>query len=124
MRKCTSVVLLSGMILGLLAAGIFASGCGSNAPVAPYIVEGYASSNFDGTAIGVSKEKMTGPGEGYVIAGARWREFGGPWYDHGTPPSLANSATGVKVRLAVVNVKATGQAPGGPVVAWIEVLSQ
>ncbi len=92
--------------------------------VTPNVIEGYSTGiNFDGTAIGISKEPG-GAGEGYIIAGARWRESGGPWHDAGTPPSLAHPDTGQKVRLGVINIEPTQQAPGGPVVAWLEVINQ
>lgn len=119
------VMLLVGIVIGALAMLGFSSLWGMPLlSVRPYVVEGYSNgANYDGTAIGVSKSKDLGPGEGYVIAGARWREFGGPWHDFGTPPSLAQPNIGQKVRLGIVNVKPT-EAPGGPVVAWIEVLSE
>lgn len=118
------VMLLVGIAIGALAVLGFSSlwGVPSLLGVRPCIVEGYSNgANYDGTAIGVSKE-LGGPGEGYVIAGAKWREFGGSWHDSGTPPSLAQPNTGQKVRLGVVYVKPTQEAFGGPVVAWIEVL--
>jgi len=120
------VMLLVGIIIGVLATWGFSS-LWSMLPhsVTPYIVEGYSNgANHDCTAIGVSKSKDLGPGEGYVIAGATWREFGGPWHQGGTIPSLAQPNTGQRVRLGVVYAKPTQDKPGGPVVAWIEVLSQ
>jgi hypothetical protein len=120
------VMLLFGIAIGALAVLGFSSLWGAIPhSVTPYIVEGYSNgANYDCTAIGVSKSKDLGPGEGYVIAGAKWREFGGPWHLDGTPPSLAQPNTGQKVRLGVVYVKPMQQALGGPVVAWIEVLSE
>jgi hypothetical protein len=120
------VMLLVGIVIGALAMLGFSSLWGMIPHnVTPYIVEGYSNgANSDGTAIGVSKSKDLGPGEGYVIAGAKWREFGGPWHLDGTPPSLAQPNTGQKVRLGIVYVKPTQEALGGTVVAWVEVLSQ
>ena len=121
------VMLLVGIAIGALAVLGFSSlrGVPSLLGVRPCIVEGYSNgANYDCTAIGVSKSKDLGPGEGYVIAGARWREFDGPWHESGTPPSLAQPNTGQKVRLGVVNVKPTQEVLGGPVVAWVEVLSE
>jgi hypothetical protein len=117
------VMLLIGIIIGVLATWGFISLWGTIPhSVTPYIVEGYShGTNYDGTAIGVSKE-LGGPGEGYVIAGAIWQEFDGPWHQGGTPPSLAQPTTDQKVRLGVVYVKPMQDKPGGPVVAWIEVL--
>jgi hypothetical protein len=119
------IMLFIGIAVGVLAMWAFTSLQGpALRGVTPYIIEGYSTgTNFEGTAIGVAKEPG-GPGEGYIIAGARWREFGGPWNDRGTPPSLAQPNTGQKIRLGIVNVKPTQQAFGGPVVAWLEVLSQ
>jgi len=118
-------MLLVGIAIGALAMLGFISLWGMIPhSVTPYIVEGYSNgANDDCTALGVSKEPE-GPGEGYVIAGAIWREFDGPWHLDGTPPSLAQPNTGQKVRLGVVYVKPTQQALGGPVVAWLEVLSE
>ena len=117
------VMLLVGIAIGAMAMWGFISLWGMIPhSVTPYIVEGYShGTNYDGTAIGVSKEPG-GPGEGYVIAGAIWREFDGPWHQGGTIPSLAQPNTGQKVRLGIVYVKPTQEALGGPVVAWIEVL--
>jgi hypothetical protein len=119
------VMLLVGIVIGALATwGLISLLSTIPHSVMPYIVEGYShGTNYDGTAMGVSKE-LGGPGEGYVIAGAIWREFGGPWHDGGTPPSLAQPNTGQKVRLGVVYVKPIQEALGGAVVAWIEVLSE
>jgi hypothetical protein len=120
------VILLVGIVIGALATWGFIS-LGSMIPhsVTPYIVEGYSNgANDDCTAIGVSKSKELGPGEGYVIAGAKWREFDGPWHLDGAPPSLAQPNIGQKVRLGIVYVKPTQEALGSPVVAWIEVLSE
>jgi hypothetical protein len=120
------VMLLVGIAIGALATWGFIS-LWSMIPhsVTPYIVEGYSNgANGDCTAIGVSKSKDLGPGEGYVIAGAKWREFDGPWHLDGAPPSLAQPKIGQKVRLGIVYVKPTQEALGGPVVVWIEVLSE
>jgi ABC-type transport system involved in multi-copper enzyme maturation permease subunit len=119
------LILVVGIAIGVLATWGFNSILSpASRGVTPYIVEGYSTgTNFDGTAIGVSKAPG-GAGEGYNIAGAYWREFDGPWHSGGTAPSLAQPNTGQKVRLGIVNVKPTQQAPGGPVVAWLEVLSQ
>ena len=118
------VMLLVGIAIGVLAVLWFSSlwGAPTLLGVRPHIVEGYShGTNSDGTAIGVSKEHG-GPGEGYVIAGAMWREFDGPWHQDGTPPSLAQPDTGQKVRLGIVYVNPVQDKPGGPVVAWYEVL--
>jgi len=118
-------MLIVGIIVGVVVTwGLISLVTTIPHNVTPYIVEGYSNgANSDDTAIGVSKSEDLGPGEGYVIAGANWREFGGPWHQGGTPPSLAQPNIGQKVRLGVVYVKPTQDNPGGPVVSWIEVLS-
>ncbi|GEM_PF-1659727 len=116
------MLLVGGVVASLATLGLISLLSTIPRSVTPYVVEGYSTgTNYDGTAIGVSKEPG-GPGEGYVIAGAWWRELDGPWHNFGVPPSLAQPNTGQKVRLGVISVKPTEGEPGGPVVAWIEVL--
>jgi hypothetical protein len=117
-------MLIIGIIVGVLVTwGFISLATAIPHGVTPYIVEGYSNGmNSDGTAIGVSEE-VGGPGEGYVIAGAHWKEFDGSWHQGGTPPSLLWPNTGQRVRLGVAYVKPTRDNPGGPVVSWIEVLS-
>lgn len=86
-----------------------------------HVLEGYASVNYDGTAIGFSEEPMAA-GEGYGIAGAWWRERGGSWHapDYKSPTCLKPLTDNQKVRLGVVKVAPTREAPGGVVVVWLE----
>ncbi len=113
---------LLGVVFGVLVIWGLSALRGPSGSAQLQVVEGYSNgTNNDGTAIGIAKEPG-GPGEGYIIAGAEWREFGGPWHDAGTPPSLAQPRTGQKVRLGVVDVEWQGSSR--PVVAWLEVLSE
>lgn len=114
------VILIVGIAIGVLAMWGYSTAQG----IKPYVVEGYSSgTNYNGTAIGVSQEVGgTGESEGYVIAGARWREFGGPWNDNGSPPSLEWPSYGQKIRLGVIDYEPTSYAPGSSAVVWLEVI--
>jgi hypothetical protein len=84
------------------------------------VLEGYAWVNQAGTAIGLSPDGET-PGASYVVAGALWRDQSGPWHDT-FPTCLEPLDTGERVRLGVLNARPQGEAPGRPVVVWLECL--
>jgi hypothetical protein len=84
------------------------------------VLEGYASVNEEGTAIGLSPDGET-PGASYVVAGALWREQSGPWHDT-FPTCLEPLVIGQRVRLGVLDARPQGEAPGRPVVVWLECL--
>lgn len=102
---------------------IMLSACGSQSGIRPTVVTGYTTAvNVDGTAIGLSNERG-GAGEGYVIAGATWRDQGGPWQEWQQGPTCAEPLTsGQQLRLGVVHVAPESDALGRPVVAWFECL--
>ena len=117
MRFSLFVVLLLGIGIGVLATSVL----GKSSDASVDIVEGYVNGvNWNGTAIGVSPEN-TGAGDGYVIAGAMWRQSGGPWHDT-FPTCLEPLTSGQHVRLGVVHAEPTEWAPGRPVVVWLEQL--
>jgi hypothetical protein len=119
-RLKSAIILIAGIAIGVLSMW----GYGAVQGVKPHVVEGYSSgTNYEGTAMGVS-QGVGGMGEsdGYVIAGARWREFGGSWHDSGTPHSLEWLSYSQKVRLGVIDYKPTKSAPGSSAVVWLEVL--
>lgn len=85
------------------------------------VVEGWTTSvNEAGTAIGLEREP-DGAGKGYDIAGAFWREAGGAWHTGG-PTCLTPLTSGQRVRMGVVAVEPTLEAPGREVVVWLECL--
>jgi hypothetical protein len=110
------VAVLVGVVMGAL--GAWAVGLAGGTEV--QILEGYASVNEEGTAIGLSPNGQV-PGPGYVVAGAMWREQDGSWHDT-FPTCLEPLASDQRVRLGVVDVRRQGQAPGRPVVVWLECL--
>ena len=115
------VALLVGIVLGAalmwgLQQLVFA--------VRPEIVEGVTTAvNEEGTAIGVQTEP-DGPGESYVVAGALWRQAGEPWHTSGPVACLDPLSAGQPVRLGVVDVAPAADAPGRPVVVWVECLGE
>lgn len=110
------VALLIGVVMGILVG--WAVGLVGGAQI--QILEGYASVNEEGTAIGLSQGEEE-PGPGYVIAGAMWREQSGPWHDT-FPTCLEPLATDQRVRLGVLDAPPEGEAPGRTVVVWLECL--
>lgn len=115
----STFLLIAGIVIGILAMWVYSLVQG----IEPYVVEGYSSgANYDGSALGLAKEVGgTGESEGYIIAGARWREFSGPWHDSGTPPSLEWPSYGQRIGMGVIDYEPTEYAPGSSVVVWLEV---
>jgi hypothetical protein len=106
--------LLIGVAMGFLIG--WAVGPADSAQVE--VLEGYASVNEEGTAIGLSPDGE-GPGPGYVVAGAMWREQDGPWHDS-FPTCLDPLVTDQRVRMGVLDTPPQGEAPGRSVVVWLE----
>jgi hypothetical protein len=107
---------LIGVAIGILIS--WAVGLTNGAQI--QVLEGYASLNEEGTAIGLSPDGET-PGTSYIVAGAMWREQSGPWHDT-FPTCLEPLITGQKVRMGILDAHPTGEAPGRPVVVWLECL--
>jgi hypothetical protein len=110
------VAFLIGVTLGVAAT--WAVGVASSGQAE--VLEGFAWVNQEGTAIGLSPDGET-PGPSYVVAGAMWREQGGPWHDS-FPTCLAPTTLDQRVRLGLLPVEPQEEAPGRPVVVWLECL--
>lgn len=90
--------LLLVLMLPLVAA------CGSG-EVEPRVVEGLADANADGTAIGLSDDESDDDGqEGYIVAGADYRQGDGPTHQGGSATCIKPGAVGQRVRLGLVTV--------------------
>jgi hypothetical protein len=119
-RSRTAVVVIAAALIGVTVGALvtWAVGLGDGTQIE--VLEGYAWVNEEGTAIGLSPDGDT-PGPGYVVAGAMWREQGEPWNDT-FPTCLEPLATSQRVRMGVLQAPAEGEAPGRPVVVWLECL--
>jgi len=115
-RVALIAVFLVGVAIGVIATWALRFAGGARVQV----LEGYAWVNQEGTAIGLSPDQDT-PGKGYVIAGAMWREQDGSWHDT-FPTCLEPLTSDQRVRLGVLHAPPSGEAPGGPVVVWLECL--
>jgi hypothetical protein len=107
---------LIGAVIGVLVT--WTVGLADGAQI--QVLEGYAWVNEAGMVIGLSPDGET-PGASYVVAGALWREQSGPWHDT-FPTCLEPLGSGQRVRLGVLNARPQGEAPGRPVVVWLECL--
>jgi hypothetical protein len=122
MRSIFKSILM--LVVGIVIGAVGMWGYSAVRGVEPRIIEGYSSgTNYNGTAIGISKEVGgTGASEGYRIGGAMWHEFGGPWHQDGTPPTLEWPSYGQKIRMGVIDYRPTNNAFGSTAVVWLEVL--
>ncbi len=111
-----AAAVLIGVAIGVLITWIVGLAGGTQIQV----LEGLAWVNQEGTAIGLSPDGET-PGTGYTVAGAMWREQTGSWHDT-FPTCLEPLAADQRVRLGVLHTRPQGEAPGRPVVVWLECL--
>jgi len=112
------VTLAVGLAVGALMIWLL----GPFGAVDPRIVEGQTtavSADGEGINIAIEGKETT---EAYVIAGAVWQENGLPWQDS-LPTCIQPGRTGQAVRLGVVEVAATDEAPGRTVVVWVKCAS-
>ncbi|MCG8554864.1 MAG: hypothetical protein MJD61_06190, partial [Proteobacteria bacterium] len=113
--------IVMGVLLG--AGVVLNTGDDTNVQVLSGTVN---SVDHEGAAIGFEQDGSN-TGEGYVVAGARWRGFDGTWHDGrdpetGHPTCLEPQSSGQRVRLGVVDAR-SGEGPSGPVVAWLQCLT-
>jgi hypothetical protein len=122
MGKCklTAVIVIVALLIGGALGSAVTWAVGAGGSTETQILEGFAWVNECGTAIGLSPDGETG-GPSYVVAGAMWREQGGPWHDT-LPTCLEPVTLDQRVRLGVLQVEPQGEAPGRPVVVWLECL--
>lgn len=114
------IVLIAALLIGVAMGMLVSWAVGLTDGAQTRILEGYASVNEEGTAIGLSPDGAT-PGTSYTVAGAMWREQSGSWHDT-FPTCLEPLAIGQRVRLGVVDALPQEEAPGRPVVVWLECL--
>jgi len=104
-----------------IAAMVLTAACGN--PTVD-VIEGYVTSvNQNGAFIGLAESPESPEAEGYIVAGADWRDAGGAWHDT-FPTCLEPLSSGDRVRLGVVDVPPQGDAPGREHVVWLECLGE
>lgn len=116
------VLAIAAVLVGLAIGFLVGRAVGLAGGAQAQVVDGYAWVNEEGTAIGLSADGETA-GPSYIVAGATWREEGGPWHDT-MPTCLQPLTTDQRVRLGVLNARPKGEAPGRPVVVWLECLTE
>lgn len=120
-RGRTRMIATTAAIGLLVVLAVWAAwGSGS---VSPRTVEGWAMPNAAGTAISLHDSPQDVSGEGYVIAGARWRGTDNVWHDSADIPSCVgtDSDSFTHVRLGLVTVEAPDDVTWNQV-AWLECL--
>jgi hypothetical protein len=122
MPKQTQMLLIAGAV-GILLGVVSTWAAMSDATI--HVFEGTTTIvDSEGTAFGW--DPPSGANPGYSVAGAMWREPGGGWHvDGDTPSCLQPSSSGQTIRIGVMNVPLTDEAPGdtGKVV-WFECLGR
>ena len=118
--RTSSRVQLATAVLLLVAAGLWFAKPTSDA-VSVRRVHGFTSAvNGSGTAIGLD-------GDGYVIAGADWRDCKKsckPWHEGSAQETCVKPlSSGRELELGVVDVKPTDDAAGRTVVVWLQCLA-
>lgn len=120
-RRPTTIAI--SVALGLLLV-LAVSRAWSGSAVSPHVVEGWAMpTNAAGTAVSLHASPDAAAGEGYLIAGAQWRDIDDVWHDGADIPSCVgtDSSSRTHVRLGFVTV----ETPDGGTrdqVTWLECL--
>jgi hypothetical protein len=105
----------------LAAAGFWAGKSLTTATLAPAVQTGTVALvgiNGDEFTIRLSGQRqLTSYGLPSTIT---WRDAYGVWQDGTRPGCMAPLSRGQRIRFGVVNVASAADAPGSPVVVWIE----
>jgi hypothetical protein len=118
------------MILGaaavvLVAAGFWAGKSLTTATLTPVVQAGtveFVGSNGDEFAVQLSGQRQ--PTSYGLPAGIAWRDAYGVWRSGTRPGCMAPLSRGQRIRFGVVDAAPVADAPGGPVLVWIECPSQ
>lgn len=119
-RRRFVTITVTAVAVGLLAVlALWARWSGD--AVSPRIVEGWAMPNASGTAVSLHQSPEDTSGEGYVIAGARWRGIDNVWHDLISRRASATTLARSAIMLGLITV----ETPDGGVwdqVTWLECL--
>lgn len=113
---------LGALIVGFIVGALLIWVLGPFGAVEPRVVEGQVtavSDDAEGISLAIEGEENT---TSYVVAGAFWQRDGLPWQDS-FPTCIESGSVGQQVRLGVVDVAETDDAPGRTVVVWVQCLS-
>lgn len=87
----------------------------------PRVVEGYVFVNASGTGMSFREDFDAEVEDGFNIGGPPWRGGSATWHDTG-PSCLEPLVENQRVRLGLVTVEPTEDAPGYKAVVWIQCL--
>lgn len=113
------------MVVGVVVAAAFGLWLSATRHTAtPDVVEGWATPNVSGTAIGLQDSDDTRGGTSYIIAGAFWAGRDEVWHEGSYEPTCVGTDTDAKihVQLGIVDVEPDGEGIGGPRVVWLRCL--
>jgi hypothetical protein len=105
----------------LVAAGFWAGRSLSTATLTPAVQTGtVALVGINGDEFAIRLTGQTQPTSFGLPANITWRNAYGVW-QLGTPPGcMAPLSSGQRIRFGVINAAPVADAPGGPVIVWIE----
>jgi hypothetical protein len=116
---------LGAAAIVLIAAGFWAGKSLTTATLIPTVQTGTVALvgiNGDEFTIRLSGQRqLTSYG---LLSNITWRNAYGVWQDGTRPGCMAPLSRGQRIRFGVVNVAPAADAPGSPVVVWIECPSQ
>jgi len=119
-RNLTRVALGAAAII-LVAAGFWAGRSLTSATVTPTVrtgTVGLVGINGDEFTIRLSGQRqLTSYG---LSSDVNWRNAYGVWQEGTQPSCMAALSRGQRIRFGIVNAAPVGDAPGSPVVVWIE----
>jgi len=128
----TALSFALGIVVGVLGLAVYAMVTGGALlePARVEVHEGVTNGvNMPGTAIGFTAADGAVEDEGYILSGASWSDSrDNVWhqpFDSGEEPScVAPQSSGQRLRLGIVNVPASEDAPVRPHVVWFECLGE
>jgi hypothetical protein len=131
-KRRTVLAFALGVVVGALGLAVYATVAGGALlePARVEVVEGVTNGvNMPGNAIGFATEANASEGETYILSGAGWSDSrDNAWhesFDSGEGPSCVTpQSSGQRLRLGIVNVPGSEDAPGRAHVVWFECLGE
>jgi len=124
MRNRNRMTLGAAAIL-LAAAGFWAGKSLTTATLTPTVQTGtVALVGINGDEFAIRLDGQRQPTSYGLASDTTWRDAYGIWQDGTRPDCMAPLSRGQRISFGVVNAAPVGDAPGTPVVVWIECPSQ